>query len=112
MSEKFFTHDELEAQTRAPKPKPQVDPDRGTLRRLSDAVDNIFMPVADKLDAFGKGAEYGVLGEVAPYLKGPFQLKSPEAYRQERDAIRKEHPGTFGAGDVAGTTGRDLALVG
>ena len=90
---------------------PAANDDRGALRRLSDSIDSVFMPVTKKIDAFTGGANHGVFGELGPYVGAIPRGKMPATIRAERDELRKEHPGTFGVGDAAGTLGRDLAIT-
>jgi hypothetical protein len=112
VDKKYLTRDELEApETTKPKPAPGAGDDRNWLRKASDAIDSVFMPVANKIDTFTSGAQYGAMGELAPYLSAIPRGEMPSTIRDKRDALRKENPGTFKAGDMAGTVGRDLAIT-
>lgn len=85
--------------------------DRGTLRRLSDAIDRVFMPIADKVDAFSSGAQYGVLGEAQPYVAALAQGRTPSQVQTNQDRYRKDSPGFFATGESTGTLGRDVGVM-
>jgi hypothetical protein len=107
---KIIRRDEYENPKKNKGTAPTGEDDRNWLKKAGDAIDSVFMPVANKIDTLTAGAQYGAAGELAPYLAAIPRGKMPETIRNERDTLRKENPGTFKAGDMAGTVARDVGI--